>query len=65
MSPSEEFRLRPVGIQRCQVCGEPIGPLYSNDPTVTELDPAVCVVRCFACAATEEAQAITKEASDA
>lgn len=46
---------------RCQSCGEQVGlksPGY-------EPDPDIFVVRCYACAATEEAEAITKASTDA
>lgn len=39
---------------RCDLCGEQIG-VVSRD---AKLDPAVFVLRCYACAATEEAEAI-------
>lgn len=42
---------------RCQSCGEQVG-LKSPDYTP---DPEAVVVRCYGCAATEEAERITKE----
>lgn len=44
---------------RCQLCGEQIGLRSPGPPP----DPDVVVARCYACAATEEAEAITKEAA--
>jgi hypothetical protein len=41
---------------RCQSCGEQIGVMSRDAP---EPDPAVFVLRCYACAATEEAESIT------
>lgn len=46
---------------RCEICGEQIGKSYG------EMTPAMrekIVVRCYACAATEEAEAITSEATE-
>lgn len=44
---------------RCQLCGEQVG----LKPSGYEPDPETVVVRCYACAATEEAERITKEAA--
>lgn len=48
---------------RCDLCGEVIGEMHGDDPT-----PAMrenIVARCYRCAATEEAEAITKSACSA
>jgi hypothetical protein len=51
-------------VWRCQLCGEACGPMWSTDPAPT-IDPEQVILRCVACAATEAAEQITKEAADA
>jgi hypothetical protein len=43
---------------RCGLCGEQIGKSFGDEPTPAMR--AIVVARCFACAAAEEADAITK-----
>jgi len=50
------------GMARCGLCGEPTVPVLIGDPREVERDPNI-VIRCMACAATEEAETITREAS--
>lgn len=47
---------------RCQICGEPVARMWANhdDPP----DPRYLVIRCFQCAAVEEAEAITADEGD-
>lgn len=58
---SESFSMAPDEMVplRCQSCGEQIG-LRSPGP---EPDPNVVIARCYGCAATEEAESITKDAA--
>lgn len=50
------------GMARCGGCGEPTVPVLIGDPRGVERDPNI-VIRCFACAAGEEADAITRKAA--
>lgn len=52
------------GMARCGSCGEPCVPVLIGTPAEVEANPNI-VVRCIACAATEEAEAITRAAVDA
>lgn len=45
---------------RCQLCGEEIG----YQPQGQEWPEGMLVLRCFACAAVEEAEQITRDAAD-
>lgn len=45
---------------RCELCGEQIGVYFGDEPDWSKI-----VARCYQCAAVEEAEAITKEATDA
>lgn len=55
-------RLEYKGMARCQVCGEPVSPMWANHDD--GFDPAVVVIRCFQCAAVEEAEWLTQQAAD-
>lgn len=48
------------GMARCGICGEPCAPVLIGDPREAEANPHI-IIRCVACAATEEAEAITKQ----
>ncbi len=50
------------GMARCGLCGEPCAPVVCGDPREIERNPLI-VIRCIACAASEEAEAITKAES--
>lgn len=50
------------GLARCGLCGEPTCPVLIGDPREVERDPNI-IIRCLACAATEAAETITKEAA--
>jgi len=51
------------GTARCGICGEPVAPVLIGSVTEVEANPSI-VIRCFACAAVDEAEAITRVASD-
>lgn len=57
---SERLTEKPMA--RCQICGEPVARMWANhdDPP----DPRYLVIRCFQCAAVEEAEAITADEGD-
>lgn len=46
-------------ILRCDSCGERVGLIWGKQP-----DPSVLISRCYACAAVEEAENITKGAAE-
>jgi hypothetical protein len=48
---------------RCGLCGEPAVSVLKGTAADIEANPNI-IIRCLACAATEEAEAITKAASD-
>jgi hypothetical protein len=50
------------GMARCGMCGEPVAPVLIGTVAEAEANPNI-VIRCVACAATEAAEAITREAS--
>lgn len=50
------------GMARCGMCGEPVAPVLIGTPADVENNPNI-IVRCPGCAATEEAEAITREAA--
>lgn len=53
------------GMARCGSCGEPTCPVLIGTPAEVEANPNI-IIRCIACSATEEAEAITAaEARDA
>lgn len=45
---------------RCELCGEVIGTVLIEQ---VPIDPEIVVARCYSCAATEEAEAITQKAA--
>lgn len=47
---------------RCGSCGEPCVTVLHGDPAAIERDPTI-IIRCVACAAVEEAERITAEAT--
>lgn len=51
-----------TGMARCGLCGEPCVPVLVGDPRAIERDPTI-IIRCVACAASEEAEAITRAAT--
>lgn len=67
---SDQIHIENNGMARCGICGEPCVIVLVGDPreveamfTLTaaaERDPLL-VIRCIACAATEEAEAITAD----
>lgn len=59
---SDHIEFEHNGMARCGLCGEPTVPVLLGDPRKVENDPNV-IIRCLACAATEEAEAITANAS--
>lgn len=54
----------PSGMARCGLCGEPTVQVLVGDIAEIEANPNI-VIRCMACAATEAAEKITKEAAGA
>ena len=55
----ERFEIESNGMARCGICGEPVAHVLVGDVAAIERDPLI-VIRCYGCAATEEAEAITK-----
>jgi hypothetical protein len=45
------------GMARCESCGEPCAPVLVGTPAGVEANPMI-VIRCIACSAVEEAEAI-------
>lgn len=52
-----------VGMARCGLCGDPSVPVLQGSVEEVETNPNI-VIRCLACAATDEAEAITREAAE-
>jgi hypothetical protein len=57
---SDQIHIENNGMARCGICGEPCVIVLVGDPREVERDPLL-VIRCIACAATEEAEAITAD----
>jgi uncharacterized protein (UPF0212 family) len=51
------------GMARCGSCGEPVAPVLIGSVADVEANSNI-IVRCFACAASEEAEAITRTVVD-
>lgn len=58
----DRIQIEHNGMARCGLCGEPTAPVLMGDPREIECDPNI-IIRCLACAATEAAEAITREAA--